>query len=111
MRIRLVHTQALLLLCAVLMAVLAMGALSAWNLRNGFSDYLATRDVERLEQFALLVSETAERAGSIASLEVTGMGLQELFREFGRGQGMPPLRAGWSSKARQSLAAACPRHC
>ena len=80
MRIRLVHTQALLLLCAVLMAVLAMGALSAWNLRNGFSDYLATRDVERLEQFALLVSQTAERAGSIASLEVTGMGLQELFR-------------------------------
>ena len=55
MRIRLVHTKALLLLSAVLMAVLAMGALSAWNLRNGFSDYLATRDVERLEQFALLV--------------------------------------------------------
>jgi hypothetical protein len=53
MQTRLVHTQALLLLSAVLMAVLAMGALSAWNLRNGFSDYLATRDVERLEQFAL----------------------------------------------------------
>ena len=69
MRIRLVHTQALLLLSAVLIAVLAMGALSAWNLRNGFSDYLATRDVERLEQFALLVSENAERAGGIASLE------------------------------------------
>jgi two-component system, OmpR family, sensor histidine kinase BaeS len=93
MRIRLVHTQALLLLSAVLMAVLAMGALSAWNLRNGFSEYLATRDVERLEQFALLVSENAERAGGIASLEATGMGLQELFREFGRGQGLPPMKA------------------
>jgi len=93
MRIRLVHTQALLLLSAVLMAVLAMGALSAWNLRNGFSDYLATRDVERLEQFALLVSENAERAGGIASLEATGIGLQELFREFGKGQGLPPMRA------------------
>jgi two-component system sensor histidine kinase BaeS len=93
MRIRLVHTQALLLLSAVLMAVLAMGALSAWNLRNGFSDYLATRDVERLEQFALLVSENAERAGGIASLEAKGIGLQELFREFGRGQGLPPMRA------------------
>jgi two-component system sensor histidine kinase BaeS len=93
MRIRLVHTQALLLLSAVLMAVLAMGALSAWNLRNGFSDYLATRDVERLEQFASLVSENAERAGGIASLEAKGMGLQELFREFGRGQGLPPPRA------------------
>lgn len=92
MRIRLVHTQALLLLCAVLMAVLAMGALSAWNLRNGFSDYLATRDTERLEQFAQLVSENVQRAGGIAPLEATGVGLQELFQEFGRGQGLPPIR-------------------
>ena len=91
MRIRLVHTQALLLLSAVLIAVLAMGALSAWNLRNGFSDYLATRDVERLEQFALLVSENAERAGGIASLEAKGIGLPELFREFGRGQVLLPM--------------------
>lgn len=92
MRIRLVHTQTILLLSAVLMAVLAMGALSAWNLRNGFSDYLATRDVARLEQFALLVSENVERAGGIASLEATGVGLQGLFEEFGRGQGLPPMR-------------------
>lgn len=92
MRIRLVHTQTILLLSAVLMAVLAMGALSAWNLRNGFSDYLATRDVARLEQFALLVSENVERAGGIASLEATGVGLQGLFEEFGRGQRLPPMR-------------------
>ena len=93
MRIRLVHTQVLLLLSAVLMAVLAMGALSAWNLRNGFSDYLATRDVERLEQFALLVSENAERAGSLDALEAAGVGMHELFREFGRFQGSPALNA------------------
>lgn len=92
MRIRLVHTQALLLLSAVLIAVLAMGALSAWNLRNGFSDYLATRDVERLEQFAQLVSENAERAGGIAALEAQGVHLAELFHQFGRMQGSPPLR-------------------
>jgi two-component system sensor histidine kinase BaeS len=91
MRIRLVHTQALLLLTAVLMAVLAMGALSAWNLRNGFSDYLATRDVERLEQFALLVSENAAQAGGLDALEARGIGLPELFREFGRMNGVPPL--------------------
>ena len=70
-----------------------MGALSAWNLRNGFSDYLATRDVERLEQFALLVSENAERAGSLDLLESKGMGLPELLHEFGRMQGSPPMRA------------------
>lgn len=93
MRIRLVHTQAILLLSAVLVAVLAMGALSAWNLRNGFSDYLATRDVERLEQFALLVSENAERAGGFELLESTGAGLPELLREFGRMQGLPAMKA------------------
>lgn len=93
MRIRLVHTQALLLLSAVLTAVLAMGALSAWNLRNGFSDYLATRDVERLEQFAFLVSENAERAGGLDALEASGRGMPELFREFGRLQGLPALNA------------------
>ena len=49
MRIRLAHTQALLLLSAVLLTVLCMGALHAWNLRNGFSEFLATRDVDRLE--------------------------------------------------------------
>jgi signal transduction histidine kinase len=29
-----------LLLSAVLLAVLAIGAVAAWNLKNGFSDYL-----------------------------------------------------------------------
>lgn len=93
MRIRLVHTQALLLLSAVLMAVLAMGALSVWNLRNGFSDYLANRDVERLEQFALLVSENAERAGGMDALEANGVDLPELFHQFGRMQGSPAMMA------------------
>lgn len=92
MRIRLVHTQALLLLSAVLIAVLTMGALSAWNLRNGFTDYLATRDVERLEQFALHVSEIAEREGGIASLESKGVGLPELLHEFARLHGPPTMR-------------------
>lgn len=91
MRIRLVHTQALLLLSAVLIAVLAMGALSAWNLRNGFSDYLASRDVERLEQFALLISDNAEQAGGIDALEASGVGLQELFHQFGRMHAPPPI--------------------
>ena len=92
MRIRLVHTQAILLLSAVLMAVLAMGALSAWNLRNGFSDYLFTRDIERLEQFAVLVSENVDQAGGMAALESRGLGLEELLHQFGRLQGSSPMR-------------------
>jgi len=90
MRIRLVHTQALMLLSAVLVAVLAMGALSAWNLRNGFTDYLASRDLERLEQFAALVSENAERAGSIEAMAAGGTRMLQLFQQFGSSQGGPP---------------------
>ena len=92
MRIRLVHTQALLLLSSVLIAVLAMGALNAWNLRNGFSDFLATRDVERLEQFALLVAEKVEQAGGVDSLAAAGIGFPELMHEFAGLQAPPPLR-------------------
>ena len=69
MHLRLVHTLSLLLLSAVLLAVLAMGAVTAWNLKSGFADYLEARDVERLEQFAALVSEVAAQAGSLAALE------------------------------------------
>ena len=93
MRIQLVHKQALLLASSVLIAVLAMGALSAWNLRNGFSDYLATRDVERLAQFAQLVSETAENAGGIAAMQSDGIGLPELLHRFGRVNGSSSMRA------------------
>jgi two-component system sensor histidine kinase BaeS len=92
MRIRLAHTQALLLLSAVLLTVLCMGALNAWNLRNGFSDFLATRDVDRLEQFAALVSIRAEEAGGLDALAAQGVDLRVLLREFGRAQGATPPR-------------------
>lgn len=90
MRIRLAHTQALLLLSAVLLTVLCMGALNAWNLRNGFSDFLATRDVERLEKFAASVSVRAEAAGGLDALAAQGVDLRLLLREFGKAQGAVP---------------------
>ena len=90
MRLRLAHTQALLLLSAVLLTVLCMGALNAWNLRNGFSDFLASRDVERLESFAALVSTRAEAAGGLDALAAQGVDLRMLLREFGQTQGAVP---------------------
>lgn len=87
MRIRLVHTQSLLLIASVLLTVLCMGGLNAWNLRHGFSEFLAARDVERLEQFAMLVSQNAEQAGSIEGLKAKGLGIHDLFRQFGLTQG------------------------
>ena len=92
MRIRLAHTQALVLLSAVLLTVLCMGALNAWNLRNGFSDFLSSRDTERLESFASLVSARAQAAGGLDALEAQGVDLGLLLQEFGQAQGAAPGR-------------------
>ena len=92
MRIRLVHTQSLLLLAAVLLAVVSMGALNAWNLRNGFAEFLANRDIERLEQFASFVAENADRSGGMDALNSQGVDLRELLRRFARVQGAPSDR-------------------
>jgi two-component system, OmpR family, sensor histidine kinase BaeS len=92
MRFRLAHTQALVLLSTVLLTVLCMGALNAWNLRNGFSDFLASRDIERLEKFAALVSARAEIAGGLDALAAQGVDMHVLLHEFGRAQGALPSR-------------------
>jgi two-component system sensor histidine kinase BaeS len=67
-----------------------MGALNAWNLRNGFSDFLASRDVERLEKFAAFVSARAETNGGLEALAAQGVNLRMLLGEFGRAQGAGP---------------------
>lgn len=96
MRLRLVHTLSLLLLAAVLLVVIAMGGLSAWTLRNGFSDYLIARDVERLEQFAAYVAPLVEQAGGLEAMRVGGVDMRELLDGFAQQQGIrrlpPPPR-------------------
>jgi two-component system, OmpR family, sensor histidine kinase BaeS len=89
MRTRIVHTLSLLLLSAVLLAVMAMGAVTAWNLESGFADYLEARDAERLEQFAALVSEVAAQAGSLEALEQR-TDMRDLLRQFAQLQGLEP---------------------
>lgn len=91
MHLRLVHTLSLLLLSAVLLAVLAMGTVTAWKLKNGFSDYLETRDIEQLEQFAALVTGTAEQAGSLAALQ-QGTDMRDLLDQFAQRQGLVTRR-------------------
>jgi two-component system, OmpR family, sensor histidine kinase BaeS len=57
---RLVHTLFMLLFGAVLIAVLSMGSLFAWNLRHGFAEFLNAGDVDQLDRFTALVSRTIE---------------------------------------------------
>jgi two-component system sensor histidine kinase BaeS len=89
MHLRLVHTLSLLLLGVILAAVLAFGGMLAWNLRNGFNDYLVARDTERLDQFATLIAEHLQRSGGIAAFRNGGIDLRQLLAEFGQRQGLP----------------------
>jgi two-component system, OmpR family, sensor histidine kinase BaeS len=94
MRLRLVHTLSLLLLSAVLLAVVAMAGVTAWSLGHGFADYLAARDIERLELFADLVAEAAIKAGGARALTEGRLSMRELMDEFAQRQGLPPRRGG-----------------
>jgi len=89
MHLRLVHTLSLLLLGVILAAVLAFGGMLAWNLRNGFNDYMVARDTERLEQFAALIAVHLQRSGGLDAFTDGGMDLRQLLAEFGQSQGMP----------------------
>jgi two-component system, OmpR family, sensor histidine kinase BaeS len=90
MRLRLVHTLSLLLLSAVLLSVLAMGGVMAWNLRSGFADYLASRDTELLTRFATYVEGAVERAGGIDALTQRRLRMRELMDGFALDQGLQP---------------------
>ena len=68
MRLRIAHQLSLLLAAAVVLAVLAVGGVSLWNLRNGFADYLRLRDEEQLTRFVTLLERRAATDPSMAWL-------------------------------------------
>ncbi len=92
MRLRLVHTLSILLLSAVVIAVFSMAAVTAWNLKNGFADYLRARDVERLEKFAALVGDAAQQAGGIEALRLRSPNMRQLLDQFADSLGLPNRR-------------------
>jgi two-component system sensor histidine kinase BaeS len=60
MRLRIAQQLSLLLACAVVLAVAAVGGVSLWNLRNGFADYLRLRDEEQLSRFVSVLERRAQ---------------------------------------------------
>lgn len=82
MRLRLVHTLSLTLLTFAGVAVLALGGLTAWNLRDGFGNYLAARDVAHLERFAGVVGAAATRPGGLPDLLQGRLDLRALLDEL-----------------------------
>jgi two-component system sensor histidine kinase BaeS len=81
MRLRLVHTLSLTLLAFAGLAVLALGGLTAWNLRNGFDNYLAAREVAHLERFADVVAAAAARPGGMPALLQGRLDMRALMDE------------------------------
>ena len=92
MRLRLAHTLSLALLAFAAAAVLVLGGLTAWNLRDGFGNYLAQREVQHLERLVALIQATALREGGLDALQQGRLDLRSLFRELdGREPGtLPP---------------------
>ena len=91
MRLRLVHTLSLTLLAFAGLAVLALGGLTAWNLRNGFGNYLAARDVEHLERFAEVVAAAVAREGGLQVLQKGKLDMGALMGELDRAASLPGL--------------------
>jgi two-component system, OmpR family, sensor histidine kinase BaeS len=88
MHFRLVFVLAFALVGAVSLSVLAMGGVTAWQLRSGFSAYLQQRDLERLDTFSTVVSQAVEREGGLDSLRERRLTMRQLLRELGQREGV-----------------------
>ena len=86
-RLRIAHQLALLLSAGVVLAVLAIGALSVWNLHSGFIDYLRLRDDEEFGRFVQLVERHAAADPGMRWLTGERNAMRELVDEF---NGRPP---------------------
>lgn len=90
MRSRLVHTLSLWLLGAVALSVLAMGGLTAWNLRQGFSAYLQARDVERLDLLVQVLVQDIEQSGGAQAWKSKPLNMPSLLRAHALLDGVAP---------------------
>jgi two-component system, OmpR family, sensor histidine kinase BaeS len=88
MRFRLVFVLAFALVGAVSLTVLAMGGVTAWQLRSGFTTYLQQRDLERLDNFLIVVRQAVEREGGIEALRERRITMRNLMRELGQREGV-----------------------
>ena len=83
MRICLRHTLLLLLVSSAFIAVFSMGAINAWNLRNGFSDYLLDRELIFLDNISRDLAQLAQNSGGIEGIKASGVELKYLLPLIG----------------------------
>lgn len=90
MKSRLVHTLSLWLLGAVFASVLGLGGFMAWNLRQGFSAYLQSRDLERLDLLVQVLLQDIERSGGAKAWTSQPLYMSRLLRTHAILDGMRP---------------------
>lgn len=98
MRLRLVHTLSLTLLAFTGVAVLALGGLTAWHLRNGFGEYLAARDVQHFERLVGLLEARLSREGGTSELMAGRVDMRALLEELNPRPEGPPALPGLPGK-------------
>lgn len=94
-RLRIAHQLSLLIAASVVLAVLVVGALSVWNLRSGFNDYLQLRDEEQLTRLMKLVERYAGADPSMNWLRDDREAMRVMMDEFTGRDGRrrpPPMR-------------------
>jgi two-component system sensor histidine kinase BaeS len=77
---KIAHQVFLLLVATVLIAVAAMGLFFAFNLEHGFVNYLNARQLEQFEALQRVVSEQAQRLGSLEHLRDNRRAWHRLLR-------------------------------
>ena len=105
MRTRLVYVLAFWLLGAVALSILAMGGVTAWNLREGFTAYLEARDLERFEKFVEIATKQFAQM-DLANAAATPPDMRTLLRELAVLDGIPLPNEGSNSNRKGSGRAA-----
>jgi len=90
LRLRIVHSLSFVLIGTVLLSVVVMGGLSAWQLHSGFSRYLQEQDLRRLDDFAQFVSQKAEAAGGLDAVADNQQAVLRLMDDFAEHLGIRP---------------------
>ncbi len=92
MRLRLFHQLFLLITATALVSVLSMAAVMALNLQRGFDGYLAARDAEELDMFAVVAGRRIAAGGGAQALRSGRVTLHAMLSDLAMTQGRPPGR-------------------
>ena len=97
---RLAYTLSFWLLGAVALSTLAVGGLTAWNLREGFTAYLQARDMERFDKLARLLGSSLAQGVDATARPRVRLDMPSLLAQLAELDGAtPPPRPEFSERA------------